>query len=90
MTYLNARAKHVGNDQGDVCEYFQNELVNLVQHNGGDRYFSWKIGEDFPELSILSEVNVSPIAPKTGESAGKVNRDTIRENQCKLQAHQLK
>ena len=36
MTYLNARAKNIGNDQGDVYKYFQNELSNLVQHNGGD------------------------------------------------------
>ena len=45
MTYLNARAKNIGNDQGDVYEYFQNELVNLVQHNGGDHYFNWKTFE---------------------------------------------
>ena len=45
MTYLNAREKNIGNDQGDVYEYFQNELVNLVQHNGGDHYFNWKTFE---------------------------------------------
>ena len=45
MTYLNARAKNIGNDQGDVYKYFQNELSNLVQHNGGDHYFNWKTFE---------------------------------------------
>ena len=45
MTYLNARAKNIGNDQGDVYKYFQNELSNLVQHNGGDNYFNWMIIE---------------------------------------------
>ena len=45
MTYLNARAKNIGNDQGDVYKYFQNELANLVQHNGGAHYFNWKTFE---------------------------------------------
>ena len=45
MTYLNARAKNIGNDQGDVYKYFQNELAHLVQHNGGDHYFNWKTFE---------------------------------------------
>ena len=45
MTYLNARAKNIGNDQGDVYQYFQNELAHLVQHNGGDHYFNWKTFE---------------------------------------------
>ena len=45
MTYLNARAKNIGNDQGDVYKYFQDKLANLVQHNGGDHYFNWKTFE---------------------------------------------
>ena len=45
MTYLNARAKNIGNDQGDVYEYFKHKLYNLVQHNGGDHYFNWKTFE---------------------------------------------
>ena len=45
MTYLNARAKNIGNDQGDVYHYFQNELAHLVQHNGGNHYFNWKTFE---------------------------------------------
>ena len=47
------------------------------------------IGEDFSKVSIESELSVSSIAPKTGESAVKVNGDivcsgTIRGNQWKF------
>ena len=58
MTYLNARAKNIGNDQGDVYKYFKNELSNLVQHNGGDHYFNWKTFEcteqTAPHKTIIS------------------------------------
>ena len=45
MTYLNARAKNIGNDQGDVYKYFKDKLSNLTQRNGGDHYFNWKTFE---------------------------------------------
>ena len=32
-------------DFEDVYHYFHHELSNLVQHNGGDHYFSWKTFE---------------------------------------------
>ncbi len=45
MTYLNARTKNEDNNQGDVYEYFQNHMANLIQKNGGDHYFNWKTYE---------------------------------------------
>ena len=41
MTFLNARAKNIGNDEGDVYTYFTSKLANLIQKNGGDHYFNW-------------------------------------------------
>ena len=45
MTYLNAQAKNIGNDEGDVYNFFQNTLRNLVQKNGGNHHFNWKTFE---------------------------------------------
>ncbi len=40
MTYQNAQFKNTGNDEGDVLNFFNNTLRNLVQKNGGDNTFS--------------------------------------------------
>ena len=40
MTYANVRYKNAGNDEGDVLNFFNNQLRNLVQKNGGDNTFS--------------------------------------------------
>ena len=40
MTYANAQYKNSGNDEGDILNFFNNELRNLVQKNGGDNTFS--------------------------------------------------
>ena len=42
MTYRNAQAKNIGNDEGDVYKFFQMKLSNLVQKNGGNHSFNWK------------------------------------------------
>ncbi len=42
MTFLNARTKNTGNNQGDIYDYFKDEISNLIQHNGGNHYFNWK------------------------------------------------
>ena len=46
MTYLNAQAKNLGNDEGDILSFFQNKLRNLIQRNGGDNSFS-QVMEEF-------------------------------------------
>ena len=38
--YQNAQFKNSGNDEGDVLNYFNNHLRNLVQKNSGDNTFS--------------------------------------------------
>ena len=40
MSYQNAQFKNSGNDEGDVLNFFNNQLRNLVQKNGGDNTFS--------------------------------------------------
>ena len=45
MTYRNAQAKNIGNDEGDVYKFFQMKLSNLVQKNGGNHSFNWKTFE---------------------------------------------
>ena len=45
MTYLNARTKNIGNNEGDVYKYFTDYLANLIQKNGGNHYFNWKTYE---------------------------------------------
>ena len=45
MTFLNAQAKNIGNDEGDVYTFFQSKLANLVQRNGGNHHFNWKTFE---------------------------------------------
>ncbi len=45
MTYMNARAKNTGNDEGDVFDHFQDNMAHLVQKNGGDHHFNWKTFE---------------------------------------------
>ena len=46
MTYENARYKNSGNNEGDVLNFFNNQLRNLVQKNGGDNTFA-TYTEDF-------------------------------------------
>ena len=38
--YNNAQFKNTGNDEGDILNFFNNQLRNLVQKNGGDNTFS--------------------------------------------------
>ncbi len=40
MTYSNVQFKNAGNDEGDVLNFFNNSLRNLVQKNSGDNTFS--------------------------------------------------
>ena len=40
MSYANAQFKNAGNDEGDILNFFNNQLRNLVQKNGGDNTFS--------------------------------------------------
>ncbi len=42
MTYLNARAKNTGNNQGDIIEHFDNNTSKKIQKNGGDGGFNWR------------------------------------------------
>ena len=48
MTYLNAQTKNLGNDEGDVLDFFTNKMRNLIQRNGGDHTFTW-IMEEFDD-----------------------------------------
>ena len=50
MSYENSRYKNIGNDEGDVLNFFGN-LRNLIQKNGGDNTFS-SYTEDFHEKTI--------------------------------------
>ncbi len=47
MTYANAAAKGLNNREGDLYQFFQEKVANLVQVNGGDHYFNWKTFECF-------------------------------------------
>ena len=40
MTYSNAQTKNLGNDEGDVLDFFTNKMRNLIQRNGGDHTFT--------------------------------------------------
>ncbi len=51
MSYENARYKNSGNDEGDVLNFFNNHLRNLVQKNGGDNTFS-SYTEDFHDKDL--------------------------------------
>ena len=45
MTYLNAQTKNIGNNEGDVLNFFQSKVRNLIQKNGGDHSFSFIMEE---------------------------------------------
>ncbi len=45
MTFLNARAKNTGNNEGDVLDHFENDIANMIQKNGGVNEFNWKTFE---------------------------------------------
>ena len=47
MTYSNAATKGLNNREGDLYQFFQEKVANLVQINGGDHYFNWKTFECF-------------------------------------------
>ena len=47
MSYANAATKGLNNREGDLYQFFQEHLANLVQVNGGDHYFNWKTFECF-------------------------------------------
>ncbi len=51
MTYLNARTKNTGNNEGDVYQFFANEMSNLIQKNGGDNHFNWFTQEAFEQTA---------------------------------------
>ncbi len=40
MTYANAQYQNRGNDEGDILNFFNDKLRNLVQRNSGDNTFS--------------------------------------------------
>ncbi len=46
MSFQNAQFKNIGNDEGDVLDFFNDTLRNLVQKNGGDNTFSF-VTEEF-------------------------------------------
>ena len=47
MTFANAQTKGLSNAEGDLYRFFQDQVANLVQINGGDHYFNWKTFECF-------------------------------------------
>ena len=47
MTFANAATKGLNNREGDLYQFFQEKVANLVQINGGDHYFNWKTFECF-------------------------------------------
>lgn len=51
MTYQNAQFKNSGNDEGDILEFFNDTLRNLVQKNGGDNTFSF-VTEEFQNKDV--------------------------------------
>lgn len=59
MTYQNAQFKNSGNDEGDVLDFFNDTLRNLVQKNGGDNTFSF-VTEEF-----LNKDAPMPVGTKT-------------------------
>ncbi len=59
MTYQNAQFKNAGNDEGDVLNFFNDTLRNLVQKNGGDNTFSF-VTEEFQNKDVPM-----PIGSKT-------------------------
>ena len=55
MTYQNARFKNSGNDEGDVLNFFNDTVRNLIQKNGGDNTFS-TFSEEFHEKDIPLQI----------------------------------
>ncbi len=51
MTYQNAQFKNSGNDEGDVLNFFNDTLRNLIQRNGGDNTFSF-VTEEFQNKDV--------------------------------------
>lgn len=51
MTYANAATKGLSNAEGDLYHFFQDQVANLVQENGGNHYFNWKTFECFDSNS---------------------------------------
>ena len=51
MTYQNAQFKNSGNDEGDVLNFFNDTLRNLIQKNGGDNTFSF-VTEEFQNKDV--------------------------------------
>ena len=42
MTFANSQTKGLSNAEGDLYRFFQDQVANLVQTNGGDHFFNWK------------------------------------------------
>ena len=55
MTYQNAQFKNSGNDEGDVLNFFNDTLRNLVQKNGGDNTFSF-VTEEFQNKDVPMQI----------------------------------
>ena len=51
MTYQNAQFKNSGNDEGDVFNFFNDTLRNIVQKNDGDNTFSF-VTEEFENKDV--------------------------------------
>ncbi len=54
MTYQNAQFRNFGNDEGDILNFFNEHLRNLVAKNGGDNTFAMYC-EDFHDHDIPIE-----------------------------------
>ena len=54
MTYQNAQFRNFGNDEGDILNFFNDHLRNLVAKNGGDNSFS-SFSEEFHDKDIPIE-----------------------------------
>ena len=54
MTYQNAQFRNFGNDEGDILNFFNDHLRNLVSKNGGDNTFS-SFSEEFHDKDLPIE-----------------------------------
>ena len=55
MSYSNAQFRNSGNDEGDILNYFNVYLSNLVQKNGGDNTFA-SYSEEFHNHDIPQKI----------------------------------
>lgn len=74
MIYQNAQFKNSGNDEGDIINYFNDTLRNLIQRNGGDNTFSF-VTEEFQNKDVSM-----PVGTKTRLKLTN-NGPTISQNE---------